>query len=33
MTILIIALAITGAFEGGEGTGSSPSKDEGVLEK
>ena len=33
MTISTIALAITGVFGGGGGTGDSPSKDEGVLKK
>ena len=33
MTISTIALAITGVFGGGGGTGGSPPKDEGVLKK
>ena len=33
MTISMIALAITGVFEGGRGTGGSPPKDEGALKK
>ena len=33
MTISTIALAITGVFEGGRGTGGSPPKDEGTLKK
>ena len=33
MTISTIALAITGVFWGGEGTGGSPPKDEGILKK
>ena len=33
MTISTIALAITGIFGGGRGTGGSPPKDKGVLKK
>ena len=33
VTISIIVLAITGAFEGDEGRGGSPSKDKGTLKK
>ena len=33
MTNSTIALAVTGVFEEGEGTGSYPPKDEGVLKK